>query len=157
MTASNENTNNIDSINNQLNELDINSTTPTTDNTTTTTDNTTTTTDNTTTNTTTTTDDNTTKKKDEDNPYKLEQFVTNSKGETIDTTTTTFYDEIEIEDMEFNEEERVFYYPCPCGDRFRITEEDILNGEEVAMCPSCSLLIKVIYSPDDFIIEEVEN
>ncbi|EGG14841.1 diphthamide biosynthesis protein 3 [Cavenderia fasciculata] len=66
----------------------------------------------------------------------------------------SFYDEVEIEDMEFNEEERVFYYPCPCGDRFVITEEEILAGEEVAKCPSCSLLIKVIYSPEDFIIEE---
>ncbi|KAF2072704.1 hypothetical protein CYY_005984 [Polysphondylium violaceum] len=144
MTNSNENSN-IDNINNKLNELDINNTTTTAA--------------------TTTTDekksDNSNNqddvKKQDDNPYKLEKFVTNSKGETIDTTTTTFYDEIEIEDMEFDEDERVFYYPCPCGDRFRITEEDILNGEEIAMCPSCSLLVKVIYSPEDFIIEEVEN
>ena len=29
------------------------------------------------------------------------------------------YDEIEIDDMDF--EEGKFYYPCPCGDKFQIT------------------------------------
>ena len=43
------------------------------------------------------------------------------------------YDEIEIDDMDFEEEEveidgemkieHVFRYACPCGDRFRITLE----------------------------------
>jgi len=26
------------------------------------------------------------------------------------------YDEIEIEDMEWNEDDLKFYFPCPCGD-----------------------------------------
>ncbi len=29
------------------------------------------------------------------------------------------YDEIEIDDMDFEEDR--FYYPCPCGDKFQIT------------------------------------
>ena len=28
------------------------------------------------------------------------------------------YDEIEIDDMDFEEDEGKFYYPCPCGDKF---------------------------------------
>jgi hypothetical protein len=28
------------------------------------------------------------------------------------------YDEIEIEDLDFDEETEIFYYPCPCGDKF---------------------------------------
>jgi len=32
------------------------------------------------------------------------------------------YDEIEIEDMKWNEEFQAFTYPCPCGDLFRITK-----------------------------------
>lgn len=28
--------------------------------------------------------------------------------------------QIEIEDMEFNEEEQLYTYPCPCGDKFEI-------------------------------------
>ena len=31
------------------------------------------------------------------------------------------YDEVEIEDMQWNEELRVFTYACPCGDLFQIT------------------------------------
>lgn len=31
------------------------------------------------------------------------------------------YDEIEIDDMDFEEEDGKFYYPCPCGDKFQIT------------------------------------
>ena len=33
-----------------------------------------------------------------------------------------FHDEIEIEDMEFDEESETYYYPCPCGDRFQISK-----------------------------------
>ena len=28
------------------------------------------------------------------------------------------YDEVEIEDLDFDEETGIFYYPCPCGDKF---------------------------------------
>ena len=31
------------------------------------------------------------------------------------------YDEIEIEDMDFDEETGIFTFPCPCGDKFQIT------------------------------------
>ena len=33
-----------------------------------------------------------------------------------------YHDEIEIEDMEYDEETETYYYPCPCGDRFQITK-----------------------------------
>ena len=61
-----------------------------------------------------------------------------------------FHDEVEIEDFEYDEEEETYYYPCPCGDRFAITREELEAGEEVATCPSCSLIVKVIYNPEDF-------
>ena len=32
------------------------------------------------------------------------------------------YDDVEIEDMEWNEDLRAFTYPCPCGDLFQITK-----------------------------------
>lgn len=35
---------------------------------------------------------------------------------------SVFHDEIEIEDFEFDEDEGVYHYPCPCGDRFEITK-----------------------------------
>lgn len=33
-----------------------------------------------------------------------------------------YHDEIEIEDMEYDEEAEIYYYPCPCGDKFEISK-----------------------------------
>ena len=63
---------------------------------------------------------------------------------------SVFHDEVEIEDFEYDEEEETYYYPCPCGDRFAITKEELEAGEEVATCPSCSLIVRVIYDEADF-------
>ncbi|GAB4846666.1 hypothetical protein Ancab_025672 [Ancistrocladus abbreviatus] len=60
------------------------------------------------------------------------------------------YDEVEIEDMEWNEELQAYTYPCPCGDLFQITKDDLRLGEEIARCPSCSLYITVIFNIEDF-------
>jgi len=38
---------------------------------------------------------------------------------------------------------------CPCGDLFQITPEELLDGEDIARCPSCSLYVVVVYEPDD--------
>ncbi len=48
--------------------------------------------------------------------------------------------------MTWSPEAQTFYYPCPCGDRFYISLEDLLNGEDVAPCPSCSLRIRVVFA-----------
>jgi len=61
-----------------------------------------------------------------------------------------YYDEIEIEDMSWDKEKKVFHYPCPCGDRFEISKAQLKNYEDIATCPSCSLIIRVIYDPLDF-------
>ena len=124
---------------------------------------------------------------------------------------TSFYDDIDLDDMRFDADKQVIYaasrsilppvkslcrldilifhltpqqmftYPCPCGDRFQITVEDLEDGEEVmrtralpacsqpplqpppspppfsssssssspqvARCPSCSLIIRVMFVP----------
>ncbi|KAF1345401.1 hypothetical protein BDV97DRAFT_379314 [Delphinella strobiligena] len=59
------------------------------------------------------------------------------------------YDEIEIEDMTFDPATQLYTYPCPCGDKFEILIDDLRDGEEIAVCPSCSLMIRVIYEVDD--------
>jgi len=68
-----------------------------------------------------------------------------------------FYDEIEIEDMVWDSEKGVYHYPCPCGDRFEISRSQLANYEDVATCPSCSLIVRVIYDPLDFEDEEEEE
>jgi CSL zinc finger len=60
----------------------------------------------------------------------------------------SIYDEVEIEDMTFNPETEVYSYPCPCGDRFQISLEELLDGEDIASCPSCTLRIRVIYDEE---------
>lgn len=55
------------------------------------------------------------------------------------------YDEIEIEDMTYDADREIYHYPCPCGDRFEIAVADLRDGEDVAVCPSCSLMIRVVY------------
>jgi len=37
---------------------------------------------------------------------------------------SVYHDEVEIEDMEFDEEIDTYYFPCPCGDKFFITKVD---------------------------------
>ena len=55
------------------------------------------------------------------------------------------YDEIEIEDMTYDTALQIYHYPCPCGDRFEISIGDLREGEDVAVCPSCSLMIRVVF------------
>lgn len=61
----------------------------------------------------------------------------------------SFYDQIEIEDMVFDATTQMFSYPCPCGDKFQVFIDDLKDGEDVAVCPSCSLMIQVIFDPED--------
>lgn len=64
-------------------------------------------------------------------------------------STETIYDEVEIEDFTFDAVTQMFSYPCPCGDRFQIALVDLQDGEDIAVCPSCSLMVQVIFEPED--------
>jgi diphthamide biosynthesis protein 3 len=59
------------------------------------------------------------------------------------------YDEIEIEDFVFDPNTQLFQYPCPCGDKFAILLDDLADGEDIAVCPSCSLMVRVIFEEGD--------
>ncbi|GMM50495.1 Kti11 protein [Starmerella bacillaris] len=59
------------------------------------------------------------------------------------------YDSIEIEDMTFDPIQQAFFYPCPCGDQFAVAIDDLRDGENIATCPSCSLMIEVIFEAED--------
>jgi len=61
----------------------------------------------------------------------------------------SYYDQIEIEDMTFDPTTQLFTYPCPCGDRFQVFIDDLQDGDDVAVCPSCSLMIQVIFEQED--------
>jgi diphthamide biosynthesis protein 3 len=82
------------------------------------------------------------------------------------TYTSNIYDEIEIEDFEYDAVTTLYTYPCPCGDLFQISlgdlrdageareeaergegnwEEEDLEQLGIAECPSCSLQVRVIF------------
>ncbi|GBG24654.1 Diphthamide biosynthesis protein 3 [Hondaea fermentalgiana] len=65
------------------------------------------------------------------------------------------WDDIDLDDMTFSEKDDLYTYPCPCGDDFFITVDDLLGAEDLAPCPSCSLLIRVVYDPEAF-LESIE-
>jgi diphthamide biosynthesis protein 3 len=67
------------------------------------------------------------------------------------------YDEIEIEDMTYDTTLQIYHYPCPCGDRFEIGIADLRDGEDIAVCPSCSLMIRVVFEVDKLPKEEDET
>jgi diphthamide biosynthesis protein 3 len=60
----------------------------------------------------------------------------------------SFYEEVEIEDMEYDPESQSYTYPCPCGDKFVITLEEMYDGEDIGICPSCTLRIRVVFDEE---------
>ena len=61
----------------------------------------------------------------------------------------SIYEEVEIEDFTYDPTDFTYYYPCPCGDKFRITLEELWDEEDIATCPSCTLRVLVIYEQKD--------
>ena len=57
------------------------------------------------------------------------------------------YEEVLLSDMDFDEEEGMYYWECPCGDMFEISQAEIDEGQDIAHCPSCSLTLRVLLPP----------
>ena len=56
---------------------------------------------------------------------------------------------VDLEDMTWDLGLLMCTYQCSCGDAFHISVKDLRSGEEIARCPSCTLVIRVIYDEDD--------
>ncbi|KAJ1625520.1 hypothetical protein T492DRAFT_572164, partial [Pavlovales sp. CCMP2436] len=54
------------------------------------------------------------------------------------------YDDIPFGDMQFDHATKTYWHACPCGDMFSITEEELLDGQTIAHCNDCSLVIRVV-------------
>ncbi|KAL7469062.1 hypothetical protein ACHAXS_009304 [Conticribra weissflogii] len=61
----------------------------------------------------------------------------------------SIYEEVEFEDLDYDPIKRIYTYPCPCGDKFSISLEELWDGEDIATCPSCTLRIEIIYDEED--------
>ena len=57
----------------------------------------------------------------------------------------SIYEDVKLEDMRFDEDQLMYFYKCPCGDLFEISLEELHDGEDIALCPSCSLKLRVLY------------
>lgn len=58
---------------------------------------------------------------------------------------TIVYEEVALAEMTYEDSDQMYYYECPCGDKFEISLEDLYDGEDIAPCPSCTLQIKVLF------------
>jgi len=68
-----------------------------------------------------------------------------------------FYEEVNLDAMNLDEETGIYTYNCPCGDKFTITLAELCRGETIAHCPSCTLILKVLYDPEDFLTDDEED
>ena len=57
-------------------------------------------------------------------------------------------EEVDLDDMDFDNDQQYFSYPCPCGDVFIITVQELSDGEMIGTCPSCSLIIRVLFDEE---------
>eukprot|EP00924_Labyrinthula_sp_SR-Ha-C_P014741 maker-scaffold_43-snap-gene-0.2-mRNA-1 protein AED:0.25 eAED:0.25 QI:70/0.66/0.5/1/1/1/4/0/98 len=82
--------------------------------------------------------------------YKHPNTINNGMEEN-----ETIYDTVPLDSMAFEKSIDVFNFPCPCGDKFEIGVDDMLNSESIASCPSCSLVLK--YDPEEFLASLEED
>ena len=61
----------------------------------------------------------------------------------------SYYEEVELEDLDFTPLTQTYTYPCPCGDKFQISLQDMYDGEDIATCPSCTLRVRVVFQEGD--------
>jgi diphthamide biosynthesis protein 3 len=81
-------------------------------------------------------------------PHARQTFFLSSRTQlqhTMADEELNLYDEIEIEDCFYDATLQIYHHPCPCGDRFEISIADMRDGEDIARCPSCSLMIRIIF------------
>ncbi|XP_078588037.1 dnaJ homolog subfamily C member 24-like [Branchiostoma floridae x Branchiostoma japonicum] len=53
-------------------------------------------------------------------------------------------EEITLADMDYDEGEGVYSYPCRCGDDYSVCEDEVEDGRDVVICCStCSLTVRV--------------
>ncbi|GAN07165.1 DnaJ homolog subfamily C member 24 [Mucor ambiguus] len=61
--------------------------------------------------------------------------------------------EVDLDDMEYDENDRSFSLVCRCSGEYVITEDELEAGIDVVGCNNCSLRIRVLYD----VVEEDEE
>lgn len=81
----------------------------------------------------------------EENIYDEIEIEVRASHPPLPSDPNQHFSDSELQDMAFDSTLQIYHYPCPCGDRFEIGIEDLRDGEEIAVCPSCSLMIRVVF------------
>ncbi|KAI9280499.1 hypothetical protein BY458DRAFT_553368 [Sporodiniella umbellata] len=53
--------------------------------------------------------------------------------------------EVDLDDMDYSEENKSFLLECRCSGVYEITESDMEDGIDIVGCNNCSLKIRVLY------------
>lgn len=61
--------------------------------------------------------------------------------------------EVDLDEMEYNEEDRSFSLVCRCSGDYVITEDELETNIDVVGCNNCSLRIRVLYD----VVEEEDD
>ena len=78
-----------------------------------------------------------------DRPQNLQSSDAGLPGSSNCTSSTYEYDTVDLLEMTAHPDETFFSYPCPCGDIFAVTHDELIDYEDIAHCASCSLLLRV--------------
>ena len=54
-------------------------------------------------------------------------------------------DEVDLDDMNYDEKTGVYSFVCRCGDCYDIDNDELEAGAEIVHCGGCSLAIRVLY------------
>ncbi|CAG8515847.1 16422_t:CDS:2 [Rhizophagus irregularis] len=57
--------------------------------------------------------------------------------------------DVDLDDMEYNEEMKLYSISCRCSGNYIITEQDLEKGANITGCTNCSLKIHILYEVND--------
>ncbi|KAG0363136.1 hypothetical protein BC939DRAFT_459141 [Gamsiella multidivaricata] len=58
-------------------------------------------------------------------------------------------DDIDLDDMDFDEETGIYSSPCRCSGEYVITEDELELGVDIVVCSTCSLIVRIHYEIAD--------
>ncbi|KAJ2713927.1 hypothetical protein H4R19_002002 [Coemansia spiralis] len=71
--------------------------------------------------------------------YDRQQSARRSKARGV------VQDEVDLDDMAFDEDTHTYAFPCRCSGSYSISEDDLGLGRDIAPCTDCSLKIRVLF------------
>ncbi|KAF9585468.1 Diphthamide biosynthesis protein 4 [Lunasporangiospora selenospora] len=88
------------------------------------------------------------------NVFSLHYYLTNSNSEIRFIAMKLraqgqVNDDIDLDDMEFDEEAGIYSFPCRCSGEYAISEDELELGIDTVTCSTCSLIVLIHYEVAD--------